>query len=184
MNTIELIKSDLFRINGEATLGKFILFFLINPGFRFQVYFRLAQSGSILLKAFRIPLYFLKLKHGLEISLSVKIGYGLCLQHPFNITLNSKCILGNNVTIYKNVTIGNEDRGKRKGVPTIGNNVYIGLNSVVVGAVNIGDNVLIAPNAFVNFDVPANSIVLPGRATIIERENAIDGYVKNRYETL
>lgn len=182
MNTFALIKSDLFRLAGKVTLGKFVLFFLKNHGYRFQVYFRLVQSGSNFLQVLRVPLYFTKLKYGIEISLSVKAGPGLCLQHPYNITLNSKCILGNNVTIYKNVTIGNEARGKRKGLPTIGNNVYIGLNSVIVGNVIIGDNVLIAPNAFVNFDVPANSIVLPGRATVIEKENATEGYVKNRYE--
>ena len=182
MNTFELLKSDLFRQAGNVSIGKFILFFLINHGYRFLVYFRLVQSGSLILKVFRIPLYLTKKKYGIEISLSAKIGSGLNLQHPFNITLNSKCILGNNVTIYKNATIGSEMRGERKGVPTIGNNVYIGLNSVIVGSVTIGDNVLIAPNAFVNFDVPANAIVLPGRAIIIKKENATDGYLKNRYE--
>lgn len=182
MNTFELLKSDLFRQAGNVSIQNFILFFIKNHGYRFLVYFRLVQSGSLLLKVFRIPLYLTKLKYGIEISLSAKIGAGLNLQHPFNITLNSKCIIGNNVTIYKNVTIGSEPRGKRAGVPTIGNDVYIGLNSVIVGSVIIGDNVLIAPNAFVNFDVPAHSIVLPGRAKIIEKKDATDGYVKNRYE--
>lgn len=182
MNTFELLKSDLFRQAGNVSIRKFILFFLVNHGYRFLVYFRLVQSGSYILKVFRIPLYLTKKKYGLEISLSAKIGPGLNLQHPFNITLNSKCTLGSNVTIYKNATIGSEMRGKRAGVPVIGNNVYIGLSAVVVGSVTIGDNVLIAPNSFVNFDVPANSIVLPGRAIIIQKENATHGYIKNRYE--
>lgn len=42
----------------------------------------------------------------------------------------------------------------KKGVPTIGNDVWIGPNAVVVGGITIGDNVLIAANSFVNFDVP------------------------------
>ena len=45
-------------------------------------------------------------------------------------------------------------------MPTIGDNVFMGRNSIVIGNVNIGNDVLIAPGAFVNFDVPDNSIVI------------------------
>lgn len=43
---------------------------------------------------------------------------------------------------------------------TIGNEVWIGVNATIVGKVSIGDNVLIAPNAFVNCDIPSHSVTL------------------------
>lgn len=85
--------------------------------------------------------------------------------------------MGENIDILPGVLIGAEDRGKRKGSPTLGNQIFIGANSVIVGKVKIGDDVLIAPNSFVNFDIPSHSIVLGNPAKIIGRENATEGYL-------
>ena len=52
--------------------------------------------------------------------------------------------------------------------------------SIVVGNIKIGNDVLIAPLSFVNFDVPDHSIVIGNPAKIIHRENATLGYVGNR----
>ncbi len=119
-------------------------------------------------------------KHGIEISYRVKIGKGLYVGHPYNITVNGDSVLGDNINIHKGVTIGQENRGKRKGVPTIGNDVWIGVNATVVGGIRIGNDVLIAPNAYVNFDVPDHSIVLGNPGNIIPREDATEGYINNR----
>ena len=78
------------------------------------------------------------------------------------------------------VTIGYENRGERKGAPTIEGNCWIGTNSVIVGNVTIGEDVLIAPLTFVNFDVPAHSIVIGNPAKIIHKENATKDYVENK----
>lgn len=61
----------------------------------------------------------------------------------------------------------------------IGNRVWIGTNAVVVGNIVIGDDVLIAPNAYVNFNVPSHSVVVGNPAKIISRENAVEGYINN-----
>ena len=66
--------------------------------------------------------------------------------------------------------------GNRAGCPRIGNRVIIGLNSTVVGKVCIGDNVMIAPNTFVNFDVPNNSLVIGSPGKIHHKDNPCDGY--------
>ena len=107
------------------------------------------------------------------------MGTGFLIIHPYGVTINSSSKIGNNCTFLKGVTIGNEKRGRRKGAPTIGNNVYIGLNSTVVGNVVVGDNVLIAPNTFVNFDVPSNSIVIGSPGKIISSPNATSDYINN-----
>lgn len=88
--------------------------------------------------------------------------------------------LGDNCVLGAGITIGRENRGERNGAPTIGNLVWIGANAVVVGKITVGDNVLIAPNAYVNFNVPSNSIVIGNPGKIISnRPNATEGYIKN-----
>lgn len=119
-------------------------------------------------------------KYGLEIGRGARIGKGLYIGHPYNITVSSQAKLGDNVNLSKGCAVGSENRGKRAGAPNIGNNVFIGLNAVVVGKISIGDDVLIAPNAFVNFDVPSHSIVIGNPAKIIRKENAAEGYVNFR----
>lgn len=71
--------------------------------------------------------------------------------------------------------------GVKKGVPTIGNDVWIGPNAVVVGGITIGDNVLIAANSFVNFDVPPDSIVIGNPGKIIPSKRATEGYICQKW---
>ena len=59
----------------------------------------------------------------------------------------------------------------------IGDCVFVGINSTIVGAIHIGNDVLIAPNSYVNIDVPDHSIVIGNPATIHHRENATKDYV-------
>lgn len=95
-------------------------------------------------------------KYGLEISRSTDIGPGLYLGHAFNITVNPDAIIGSNCNLHKGVTIGQENRGKRKGAPVIENCVWIGVNATLVGRISVGNDVLIAPGAYVNCDVPSH----------------------------
>lgn len=69
--------------------------------------------------------------------------------------------------------------GIRKGVPTIGNKVWIGINATVVGKIIIGDDVLIAPNTYLNCDAPSHSVVIGNPARIISREKATEAYINN-----
>lgn len=113
----------------------------------------------------------------IQIPTSTKIGAGFYIGHCGRIIINPNAVLGKNINIATGVTIGQTNRGKLKGVPTIGNNVWIGTNAVIVGKITIGDDVLIAPNAYVNFDVPEHSIVMGNPATIIHRDNATADYI-------
>ncbi len=88
--------------------------------------------------------------------------------------------MGKNINISKGVTNGQENRGKRKGVPIIGNDVWIGANATIVGKITIGDDVLIAPNSYVNIDVPSHSIVLGNPCIIKQSEHATESYINNR----
>lgn len=74
------------------------------------------------------------------------------------IIVNQVAIIGESCTIAQGAIIGWIGRGKLKGCPKIGNRVYIGANSVVVGNVSIGDDVLIAPLTYI-MDIPAKAVV-------------------------
>ena len=87
-----------------------------------------------------------------------------------------------NVNLHKGVTIGQENREKRKGFPTLGNCVSVGVNSSIVGKVTIGDDVFIASNSYVNCNAPSHSIVLGSPCGIISREGATGNYIINRVE--
>ena len=121
----------------------------------------------------------IKERSHISISYSTQIGEGFYIGHTGRVIINSDSILGKNVNIATGCIIGVENRGIRKGCPKIGNCVWIGSNSVIVGNISIGDDVLIAPLTFVNFDVPSHSIVIGNPARIIYRENATDGYINN-----
>ena len=114
-----------------------------------------------------------------EMSDQLCVGPGLYLGHPFGITINPGTIIGKNVNIHKGVTLGRENRGPRKGAPIIENNVWIGINATIVGKIHIGNDVLIAPNSYVNFDVPDHCIVIGNPGQIYQRENATYGYINN-----
>lgn len=112
----------------------------------------------------------------LEIPNFKTIGRNLVLAHPSGITVNPQAIIGDDCVIFKNVTIGSIRSGKRKGVPQIGNHCVIGAGAFVCGGIHIGDNVLIAANSFVDFDVPDNAIVIGNPGTIHHKDNATRDY--------
>ena len=167
----ELYLSDIKRHNGSCPYSLK----------QFHRFFRMAQveKNKFFSLYYRFRLKSIKEKYGLEIPYRLQCGKGLYLGHAYNITINEKAILGDNINIHKGATIGQENRGTRKGTPKIGNCVYIGINAVVVGNITIGDDVLIAPNAYVNCDVPSHSVVVGNPCVIHYRENATEGYINH-----
>lgn len=115
----------------------------------------------------------------IQISPSTKIGPGFYIGHLGRVVIHPHVIIGKNCNVATGVTIGKEIRGKRSGVPTLGDNVWIGTNAVIVGNITIGNDVLIAPLSFVNFNVPDHSIVVGNPATIHYSDCATLGYIQN-----
>ena len=151
---------------------------------KFHYYFRRIQTtkNKLLRLYYRYCFRRIRLRRGLEISAITEVGKGLYLGHAYNITINSKAVFGKNVNLHKGVTIGQENRGKRKGVPTIGNKVWIGVNATIVGKITIGDDVLIAPNSYVNCDIPSHSVVYGNPCIIKAKEWATEEYINNIVE--
>lgn len=172
----EDFKFDYYRMTGKHWSISGWLNFLFMQNIRYMYYWRKRKSapGSVIAKIF---CYLMSRKYGLEISAHADIGHGLYLGHAYNITVAGGVKLGKNCNLHKGCTIGCENRGKRKGAPTLGNCVSVGINAVVVGKIFIGNDVMIAPNSFVNFDVPDHSVVLGNPGVIHRKEYATKDYI-------
>ncbi len=150
------------------------------PEFRITKLFRFVQvnKDNILGKVLsRTCLRWMGYRYGISLSRSNVIGPGLLIGHWGRIVINGNAVIGEDFVVSCGVVIGMDMRGKRKGTPVIGNRVCVHSNSCIVGNIVVGDDVVIAPNTFVNFDVPAHSVVVGNPATIHPRENATEGYI-------
>lgn len=177
---MRLFITDYYRFGGGKPCNP--LDYVFRHNLRLTYYYRRYQCAKHKLSRliFRYALFRLSRKYGLEFSLNTKIGEGLYLCHPYNITVGSGVVIGKNCTLYKGCTLGVAYRGKRQGAPTLGDDVFVGINAAVIGAVHIGNDVLIAPGAYVNFDVPSHSVVLGNPGQIYPKENATEGCIFNR----
>jgi serine O-acetyltransferase len=93
--------------------------------------------------------------HSCDISPNAKIGKGLYIYHSVGIVIGCNVLAGDNLTLYQNITIG---ANKSTKYPVIGNNVSLYAGCVVIGDINIGNNVLVGANSVVTKDIPNNSI--------------------------
>lgn len=101
---------------------------------------------------------------GISLPASVEIGKGLYVGHFGGIILHSAVKIGENCSLGPGVLIGTKGGGN-KGVPVIGNDVYIGVGAKILGGIKIGDRVKIGANAVVLSDIPdgATAVGIPAR---------------------
>lgn len=96
--------------------------------------------------------------------------------------------IGDNVTMAPRVHILCHDASTKTflnftkiGRVTIGNNVFIGAESVVLPGVTIGSNVIIGANSTVTRDIPENSVAVGSPARVI---TTLDAYLKKEQERM
>ena len=95
---------------------------------------------------------------GIEIHPAAKIGRNLFIDHGDGVVIGETSIIGDNVTIYHQVTLGGTSLEKNKRHPTIGNCVTISVGAKLLGPIEVGENSKIAPNVVIRKNVPANVI--------------------------
>ncbi|MDR6515985.1 serine O-acetyltransferase [Chryseobacterium camelliae] len=178
-----ILQKDFYRESGQwlSTMG--IWAKCINPNLHFIYVFRKAQQYRetlVLNVVWRWILRHYQIRYGFQIYPETEIGEGFYLGHWGSLVINPRTKIGKNCNIAQGVTVGQQNRGKNAGIPVIGNEVWIGANAVIVGGITIGDNVLIAPNAYVNFDVPPHSVVVGNPAKIYSNPEATEGYINNK----
>jgi serine O-acetyltransferase len=185
---MELLKTclnnDLYRIIGSRKNWMGIFVHLNKQEIRFLFFLRFTSyyfkgKSKIRFYLCKIILRHYSIKYGYEIPYQTRIASGVKLMHFGAVAINPLRIIRKNVTINKGVTIGSNRRGENKGAPIINEDVFIGSNAAIIGKIVIGSNVLIAPNSFVNFDVPNNSIVLGNPGVIVKNYDATKSYRDN-----
>lgn len=140
-----------------------------------SVLFRLASAGarhSGFLRLLWLPyIVFYKILTevvmGYEVHWKATIGPGMKIYHGYGLVLHSATVIGANVTLRHGTTIG-ECRTGALDVPTIGDDVDIGCNAIIVGSIHIGSRAKIGAGAFVNKDVPEGGLAVgnPARITV------------------
>ncbi len=110
---------------------------------------------------------------GIEIHPGATIGEGFFIDHGMGVVIGETAEIGKNVTMYHGVTLGGTSWKKGKRHPTIGDNVIIGANAAILGAITVGENSKIGSGSVVNKEVPPHSTVvgIPGR--IVFREGNV-----------
>ena len=187
----ECMYADAFRYVGDYGQVKpyqVLSYYLRHPQYRYVFWMRIAQytygrRWLLLLRIFSsLRLQLIRNKTGIQISPSTRIGKGFYIGHFGSIVINPAVKLGENVNIIQTCTIGLAYRGERGGIPVIGNMVYIGAGARIFGGIKIGNNVAIGVNSVVTHDVPANAVVVGTPAKVISMTGS-EGYIYTYIDT-
>jgi len=187
----DLIKKDIFRyyqLEGgypqkKLTRREKIRIIIINHGLHVVTIYRF---GSFVDKLWKISLYWkivmfpLKiisiclgqiaiLLYGSLIIRGATIGGGFYIGHTGGIVIGPTSI-GKNFTITHNLTIGQGKTGAARGIPIIGDNVWIATNAVLFGNIKIGSGVSIGPGSILSKSIGNRSFVAGNPARIIKRD--------------
>lgn len=106
-----------------------------------------------------------RLLTGVEIHPGATIGRRFFIDHGMGVVIGETAIIGDDVLLYHQVTLGGTSLERVKRHPTLGNGVLVGMGAKILGPITIGDYCQIGANAVVNKDIPPNCTVvgIPGR---------------------
>jgi serine O-acetyltransferase len=163
------IKADIARLYSGRISLRTLVRGLLSQGFHAILVYRFFHwfwVKGIPAQPFRFVMErFIEITTGISIPAKCRIGKGFRIHHFGGIILYPSVEIGENCTMYHQVTIG--DRGGSGGSAKIGNNVMIGAGAKLIGEIVIGDDCKIGANAVVTEDVPAKSVVAGNPARII-----------------
>ena len=145
---------------GLGRNGSIFITYLICPKYRINVLLRIGEYLFNFKRTKIIRMLIinkLMIKYGIEINSSVHIGKGLKIIHFPGVVIHENVQIGNNFRVHNGVNIGSRGNGTI-GIPTIGDNVFVGSGTKIVGDIIIGNNCKIGALSLINKDMPDNSI--------------------------
>jgi len=177
LNIFKLIKEDFSNVkkNDPALKSNFELFFNY-PGLWALFFHRIAYS--LYNKGLRfIPRFisaFGMFFTMIDIHPAAKIGRRVFIDHGVGVVIGETTIIGDDVVIYQQVTLGGVNTSQGKRHPTIGNNVVIGAGAKILGNISIGDSAKIGANSVVVKDVPfmATAVGIPARVILCKEDSS------------
>lgn len=141
------------------------------PGIHAVTVLRFGQWAACQVAALRwllTPVYVLlneiiKILWGIDIPRSARIGPGLYIGHFSGIFVSSKAVIGRNCFISQGVTIGVGGSGDKRGVPVLGDDIYLGAGCKLFGRITLGNGVKVGANAVVHRSLAAGAkVAAPG----------------------
>ena len=172
MNVFSLIREDFSNVkkNDPALHSTFELFFNY-PGlwalFFHRISNRLYKMGLRFLPRFISAIgQFLTV---IDIHPAATLGRRVFIDHGVGVVIGETTIIGNDVIIYQQVTLGGVSTSKGKRHPTLESNVVIGAGAKILGNITIGENSKVGANSVVVKDVPANSTAIGIPARVLKR---------------
>ena len=178
----KVLAADLQRYGGARGRRAFLRTFFSTPGFRYTAVLRFCQAlcGRRGARPFFVlaSLWLSRLGrlYGISISVGTRIAPGFYIGHFGGIVVHGDTVIGPNCNISQGVTIGQTNRGERRGVPVIGSEVYLGPGAKIIGGITIGDGAAIGANAVVTRDVPPNGVAVGVPARIVSTRGS-EGYI-------
>lgn len=177
MSLFSDIAADLKRYNRKNTsLYNLVWCLFLEPGFQaalsYRVRNRTARLPLIGSLAQAILAQLSAMLSGCYISARCTIGPGLFLAHPIGVVIAKNAVIGSNVDIYQNVTLG-QLSDANAGAPTIGDNCCLYAGAVILGDITVGQGARIGANAVVIKDIPASSTAVGVPARVLPVKNVV-----------
>ncbi len=106
-----------------------------------------------------------------DIHPGATIGEGLFIDHASGVVIGETAVIGRDVTLYHQVTLGGRGNGTGKRHPTIGDRVIVGAGAKVLGPITVGDDARIGANAVVVKEVPSDAVVVGVPGQVVSRSD-------------
>jgi serine O-acetyltransferase len=113
----------------------------------------------------------------IQLSVAARIGPGLYIPHLGTIVVGSGSTIGSHCILCHGVTLGHRGGGRygsHAGNPDIGDRVYLGPGSSILGPITVGDDAVIGVSAVVTRSVPPRAVVAGIPARILSRNGSFD----------
>lgn len=168
MSVLRTLKRDIQAVFQKDPAARSIWEVLSYPGLHAILFHRV--SHGLWARGVKTPARWLshlsRWLTGIEIHPGARIGQGFFIDHGMGVVIGETTIIGDDVLVYHQVTLGGTSLKKKKRHPTIGNGVVISPGAKVLGDITVGDYAKIGPNSVVRSDVdPGATVVgIPGRA--------------------
>lgn len=167
-----------YRVTADAALRTIFL----TQGFWASCVYRVSRAahhrdgllGFALRPLLAIAQKAIEVLTGICLPPECEIGDGLYIGHYGAIIVAPQARIGHNCSLAQNVTIGKAPSAEGRGAPTIGNRVFIGAHSVIVGQITVGDDVVICAGSVVIRSMPARAVVMGNPARVVSYDGSFD----------
>ena len=186
MNVWQLYRADCARYRALRPHHSMLTIWLTEQGLWALMQYRLASKiyRSSLPRGVKSPLLGIMVFWQVVIEVITKIslpyrtqiGHGLYIGHCGPIILHPDVVIGHDCNLSQVTTIGISGMGDHRGVPTIGDRVFIGPHTVIVGPITVGNDTVIGAGAIVVTSVRSNVTVVGNPAREVSHQGS-DGYV-------